>query len=79
MIKTNIQFYSFKVNLYFTGKEHKTHEFYLGRWSEEDQLKLSNEIKASQETKEKLKTTKVQGILFPSVEVVMSDGNYCFI
>ncbi|CAH3876675.1 unnamed protein product [Pieris brassicae] len=59
------------------GKEHKTHEFFLGRWSDEEHSKLSSEIKALQEAKEKPKTTKVQGSSLPYVEIAMSDGTVC--
>ncbi|XP_038214508.1 endoplasmic reticulum lectin 1 isoform X2 [Zerene cesonia] len=59
------------------GKEAKTHEYYLGRWSEEEHLKLGEEIKAAQAAREKLKTTKVEGTTLPYVEMVMSDGTIC--
>ncbi|CAK1540714.1 unnamed protein product [Leptosia nina] len=59
------------------GKQAKTHEFFLGRWSEEEHLKLGAEIKALQEAKENFKTTKVEGMSLPYVEIAMSDGTIC--
>ncbi|XP_045495294.1 endoplasmic reticulum lectin 1 isoform X1 [Colias croceus] len=59
------------------GKQAKTHEYYLGRWSDEDHLKLAEDIKAAQESREKLKTTKVEGITLPYVEMVMTEGSMC--
>ncbi|CAG4985733.1 unnamed protein product [Parnassius apollo] len=56
------------------GKQVKTQEFYLGLWTLEDQMKLMTDLKT---TKAPLKTTKVERIALPSVEIVMDGGTIC--
>ncbi|KAL0831551.1 hypothetical protein ABMA28_002342 [Loxostege sticticalis] len=59
------------------GKQVKTQEYYLGHWSPEKQTKLEAEIQALQETKATPKTTKVEGLTLPYVEMAMDDGTVC--
>ncbi|XP_052756040.1 endoplasmic reticulum lectin 1 isoform X2 [Galleria mellonella] len=59
------------------GKQVKTQEFYLGHWSMEKQVKLESDMKAAQETKELPKTTKVEGLALPYVEMVFDEGTVC--
>lgn len=59
---------------HLSGKQVKTQEYYLGHWSPEKQTKLEAEIQALQETKATPKTTKVEGLTLPYVEMAMDDG-----
>ncbi|XP_059055474.1 endoplasmic reticulum lectin 1 isoform X2 [Achroia grisella] len=59
------------------GKQVKTQEFYLGHWNTAKQVKLESDIKAAQETKELPKTTKVEGLNLPYVEMVLDEGTIC--
>ncbi|XP_032515474.2 endoplasmic reticulum lectin 1 isoform X1 [Danaus plexippus] len=59
------------------GKQIKTQEYFLGHWSAEKQTKLEEELKAKQESKSSLKTTKVEGLNLPYIELKMDDGTVC--
>ncbi|XP_004929447.1 endoplasmic reticulum lectin 1 isoform X1 [Bombyx mori] len=59
------------------GKQINTQEYFLGYWSSEKQAKLEAEMKAAQESKQIPKTTKVEGVALPNVEIVMDDGTIC--
>ncbi|KAM3963742.1 endoplasmic reticulum lectin 1 isoform 2-T2 [Aphomia sociella] len=59
------------------GKQVKTQEYYLGHWSSDKQMKLESDMSAAQETKESPKTTKVEGLTLPYVEMLLEDGTIC--
>ncbi|KPI92913.1 Endoplasmic reticulum lectin 1 [Papilio xuthus] len=59
------------------GKQVKTQEFYLGMWNLENQMKLMADLKTAKETKVPLKTTKVERMDLPCVELVMDGGTIC--
>ncbi|XP_050347062.1 endoplasmic reticulum lectin 1 isoform X2 [Nymphalis io] len=59
------------------GKNVRTQEYSLGHWSAERQAKLESELKAAQENKMKLKTTKVEGMSLPYIEMAMDQGTIC--
>lgn len=59
------------------GKSVKSQEFFLGHWSAEKQAKLESDLKAAQEAKVKPKTTKVEGMTLPYIEMAMDDGTIC--
>ncbi|CAH2991090.1 unnamed protein product [Chilo suppressalis] len=59
------------------GKQVKTQQYYLGYWSPEKQLKLEADMKDQLETKEKPKTTKVDGLTLPYVKMEMDEGSVC--
>ncbi|XP_013149234.1 PREDICTED: endoplasmic reticulum lectin 1 isoform X2 [Papilio polytes] len=59
------------------GKEVRTQEFYLGIWSLENQMKLVADLKLAKENKVPLKTTKVERMDLPCVELVMDGGTLC--
>ncbi|KAL4718117.1 hypothetical protein ACJJTC_006130 [Scirpophaga incertulas] len=56
------------------GKAVKTQEYYLGNWSPEKQLKRDAEQK---EQKPEFKTTTVEGLMLPYVEMIFDDGTIC--
>ncbi|XP_047530097.1 endoplasmic reticulum lectin 1 isoform X2 [Vanessa atalanta] len=59
------------------GKNVKTQEYSLGHWSAERQAKLEADLKAAQDNKVKLKTTKVEGMSLPYIEMAMDEGTLC--
>ncbi|XP_026483623.1 endoplasmic reticulum lectin 1 isoform X2 [Vanessa tameamea] len=59
------------------GKNVKTQEYSLGHWSADRQAKLEADLKAAQDNKVKLKTTKVEGMSLPYIEMAMDEGTLC--
>ncbi|CAH0750433.1 unnamed protein product [Diatraea saccharalis] len=59
------------------GKQVKTQQYYLGYWSPEKQIKLEEDLKVQQESKDKPKTIKMDGLSLPYVEMAMDDGSVC--
>ncbi|XP_030024178.2 endoplasmic reticulum lectin 1 isoform X1 [Manduca sexta] len=59
------------------GKHVNVQEYYLGHWSIEKQAKLETDMKAAEEAKRAPKTTKVEGMKLPYVELAMDDGTIC--
>ncbi|XP_053612554.1 endoplasmic reticulum lectin 1 isoform X2 [Plodia interpunctella] len=59
------------------GKQVKTQQYYLGHWNTQRQTKLEEEINAALEKKEPFKTTKVEGLSLPYVEMVFGEGTIC--
>ncbi|XP_046962137.1 endoplasmic reticulum lectin 1 isoform X2 [Vanessa cardui] len=59
------------------GKNVKTQEYSLGHWSADRQAKLEADLKAAQDNKVKLKTTKVEGMSLPYIEMTMDEGTVC--
>lgn len=51
----------------------------MGHWSAEKQAKLESDLKAAQEAKVKPKTTKVEGMTLPYIEMAMDDGKILFV
>lgn len=54
-------------------------QFYLGYWSAQKQAKLKTDFKTIQENKTPLKTTKVEGVNLPYVQMEMDDGKRTFL
>lgn len=46
----------------------------MGHWNAEKQLKLETNLKAESENSVKPKTTKVEGMSLPYIEMAMNDG-----
>ncbi|XP_013185274.1 endoplasmic reticulum lectin 1 isoform X2 [Amyelois transitella] len=59
------------------GKQLKTQQYYLGHWNTQRQKKLEEEMIAAMEKKEPFKTTKVEGITLPYVEMLFEEGTIC--
>ncbi|CAH0714622.1 unnamed protein product, partial [Brenthis ino] len=59
------------------AKQVKTQEFFLGHWNAQKQMKLEADLKLAAESKAKPKTTKVEGLTLPYVEMAMDDGTLC--
>ncbi|XP_072939191.1 endoplasmic reticulum lectin 1 isoform X2 [Epargyreus clarus] len=58
-------------------KKVTTQEFFLGHWKTEKMAQLEADMKTAEEMKEPLKTTKMEGLSLPFVEMVMDDGTVC--
>ncbi|XP_063360142.1 endoplasmic reticulum lectin 1 isoform X1 [Cydia amplana] len=59
------------------GKVVKTQEYFLGHWSMDKQTKLEEQAKVPQESMAPPRTTKVEGLVLPYVEMVMDEGTLC--
>lgn len=52
----------------------KTQEYFLGKWSAEQHDELLAEISKAEKSSEPLRTTKIESVSLPFVEVVMTEG-----
>lgn len=59
------------------GKNVKLQEYYLGRWSDEKQEKLSQKLAQDRKANIKFKTTKIDNVQYPYLELEMSNGTLC--
>ncbi|XP_026732359.1 endoplasmic reticulum lectin 1 isoform X1 [Trichoplusia ni] len=59
------------------GKQLRTQEYYLGHWNTEKHAKLEEQVKAAQESKDPYRTTKVDGVKLPAVEMILDEGTLC--
>uniref|UniRef100_A0A6M2DQP2 Endoplasmic reticulum lectin 1 n=1 Tax=Xenopsylla cheopis TaxID=163159 RepID=A0A6M2DQP2_XENCH len=59
------------------GKKVKTQEYFLGKWSAEQHDELVAEMSRAEKSGEALKTTKIESVSLPYVEVIMTEGTLC--
>ncbi|XP_063822799.1 endoplasmic reticulum lectin 1 isoform X1 [Ostrinia nubilalis] len=59
------------------GKQVRTQEYFLGHWSLEKQGNLEKEIQTMLDNKVPPKTTKVDGVNLPYVEMLLEKGTLC--
>lgn len=59
------------------GKVVKLQEYYLGRWSDEKQEKLAQKLAQDRKDNVQFKTTKIDNVHYPYLELEMSNGTLC--
>ncbi|XP_055375557.1 endoplasmic reticulum lectin 1 isoform X2 [Condylostylus longicornis] len=59
------------------GKQLKSQEYFLGKWDDVKNDELKQKIQIDIESGKKFKTTKIDNINYPYLEVEMTDGTVC--
>lgn len=59
------------------GKSIKTQEYYLGKWNKERKSEVAEKFAEAKKNGEKFKTTRIDGVNLPYLEIEMMDGTFC--
>lgn len=59
------------------GKTIRMHEYFLGKWTKEKTNELQEKLSDDEKNGEKVRTTKIEGVNLPYLEMEMTDGTFC--